>query len=65
MGDISEQLALKERLGCKNFEWFMENVAYDVYDKFPALPPNLHWGEVSVALSCTTRLTARNLTNSC
>jgi len=42
MGDITEQLALKERLGCKNFEWFMNNVAYDVYDKFPALPPNLH-----------------------
>lgn len=65
MGDISEQLALKERLGCKNFEWFMNNVAYDVYDKFPALPPNLHWGEVSVALFLRTRQTAGNLTNSC
>lgn len=24
----------------------MENVAYDVFDKFPELPPNIHWGEV-------------------
>ncbi|XP_054262895.1 N-acetylgalactosaminyltransferase 7 isoform X1 [Macrosteles quadrilineatus] len=46
MGDISEQVALKERLQCKNFQWFMDNVAYDVYDKFPELPPNLHWGEL-------------------
>jgi len=30
----------------------MDNVAYDVYDKFPALPPNVHWGEVSLAVFC-------------
>lgn len=46
MGDISEQLALKDRLKCKSFGWFMENVAYDVYDKFPKLPKNIHWGMV-------------------
>lgn len=46
MGDISEQLALKERLSCKDFHWFMENVAYDVLDKYPELPPNLHFGEL-------------------
>ncbi|ALC48047.1 GalNAc-T2 [Drosophila busckii] len=46
MGDISEQLALKKRLNCKSFQWFMDNVAYDVLDKFPALPANLHWGEL-------------------
>lgn len=46
MGDISEQEALKKRLNCKSFEWFMQNVAYDVIDKFPELPPNLHWGEL-------------------
>lgn len=46
MGDISDQLALKERLGCKSFSWFMENVAYDVYDKYPQLPENIFWGEL-------------------
>ncbi|XP_046388177.1 N-acetylgalactosaminyltransferase 7 [Ischnura elegans] len=46
MGDIREQLELKERLQCKSFKWFMDNVAYDVLDKYPELPPNLHWGEL-------------------
>lgn len=52
MGDISEQLLLKDRLGCKSFQWYMDNVAYDVLDKFPELPPNIHFGELrSVAVS--------------
>lgn len=46
MGDITDQLALKEKLQCKSFQWFMDNVAYDVFDKFPELPANLHWGEL-------------------
>ncbi|XP_078038218.1 N-acetylgalactosaminyltransferase 7 [Augochlora pura] len=45
-GDISEQLAFKKRKKCKSFQWYMENVAYDVFDKFPELPPNLYWGEL-------------------
>ncbi|XP_022920157.1 N-acetylgalactosaminyltransferase 7 [Onthophagus taurus] len=49
MGDISDQLALKERLQCKDFKWYMENVAYDVLDKFPELPPNVHYGELRSA----------------
>ncbi|XP_019876718.1 N-acetylgalactosaminyltransferase 7 isoform X1 [Aethina tumida] len=52
MGDITEQLELKNRLQCKSFAWYMENVAYDVLDKFPELPPNLHYGELrSVAVN--------------
>lgn len=46
MGDISEQVRLKEKLQCKSFQWYMDNVAYDVFDKFPPLPANLHWGEL-------------------
>ncbi|KAF4517123.1 hypothetical protein B566_EDAN008882 [Ephemera danica] len=46
MGDITEQLALKERLKCKSFQWYMDNVAYDMREKYPELPPNLHWGEL-------------------
>ena len=46
MGDVSEQLAMKERLKCKSFDWFMNEIAYDVFDKYPKLPPNKFWGEM-------------------
>ncbi|TRY71908.1 hypothetical protein TCAL_00172 [Tigriopus californicus] len=46
MGDISEQLALKRNLKCKSFDWFMKEVAYDVFEKYPPLPPNKLWGEL-------------------
>uniref|UniRef100_A0A8D8UD27 Polypeptide N-acetylgalactosaminyltransferase n=1 Tax=Cacopsylla melanoneura TaxID=428564 RepID=A0A8D8UD27_9HEMI len=45
MGDISDQVALKNKLKCNDFSWFMKHVAYDVYTKFPELPPNIFWGE--------------------
>lgn len=46
MGNITAQLELKNRLNCKSFAWFMKEVAYDVLDKYPELPPNVHWGEL-------------------
>ena len=48
VGDITKQLQFKKEHNCKSFKWFMENVAYEVYDRFPVLPPNKAWGEVCI-----------------
>jgi len=44
-GDISKQKAIREKLQCKPFKYFMENVAYDLVKKFPLPPDNHVWGE--------------------
>jgi len=46
MGDISDQLKLKDKLECKSFDWFMKNVAYDMLEKYPKLPKNIKEGSV-------------------
>ncbi|XP_071846193.1 polypeptide N-acetylgalactosaminyltransferase 10-like isoform X2 [Apostichopus japonicus] len=38
-GDISKQLALRDRLKCKNFTWFMTEVAPDILEYYPAVEP--------------------------
>ena len=38
-GDISKQLELRERLKCKPFKWFMENIAFDLVKKYPPVEP--------------------------
>jgi polypeptide N-acetylgalactosaminyltransferase len=39
-GDISKQVALRERLQCKPFKWFMENIAFDLPKVYPPIEPN-------------------------
>lgn len=46
-GDISKQLAIREKLECKSFKWFMEEIAPDVIRKYPLHdPPDYAWGAI-------------------
>ena len=46
-GDISEQKAVRERLQCHNFDWFMKNVAFDLPKYYPPVePPSLAEGTI-------------------
>ncbi|XP_030372815.1 N-acetylgalactosaminyltransferase 6-like [Scaptodrosophila lebanonensis] len=38
-GDLTKQIALRYKLRCKSFKWFMENVASDVVREFPPTEP--------------------------
>jgi polypeptide N-acetylgalactosaminyltransferase len=40
-GDISAQLAIREKLHCKPFSWFMKEVAFDLPKKYPPVEPPL------------------------
>ncbi|CAG0918875.1 unnamed protein product, partial [Notodromas monacha] len=45
-GNLSEQKAIRERLKCKSFRWFMEEVAFDLPEKYPPIePPDFAAGE--------------------
>ncbi|CAM4986942.1 unnamed protein product [Rotaria socialis] len=46
MGDTSEYKALRQRLNCSSFKWFLDNVAYEMAEKYPLPPANLVWGEM-------------------
>lgn len=39
-GDLTEQIALRDRLECKSFKWFIEEVAPDLIKKYPPIEPN-------------------------
>ncbi|XP_054732261.1 N-acetylgalactosaminyltransferase 6 [Anastrepha obliqua] len=46
-GDLSKQKAIREKLKCKNFKWFMENVAFDLPKKYPPIePPDYAYGAI-------------------
>lgn len=38
-GDLTKQRAIRERLHCKPFKWFIENVAFDLPLKYPPIEP--------------------------
>lgn len=38
-GDLTAQRAVRERLQCKSFKWFIENVAFDLLEKYPPIEP--------------------------
>ncbi|XP_036071259.1 polypeptide N-acetylgalactosaminyltransferase 10 isoform X2 [Oryzias melastigma] len=46
-GDMTAQKELRSRLNCKNFRWFMKEVAWDLPKHYPPVePPAAAWGEV-------------------
>lgn len=38
-GDLTAQIAIREKLKCKPFKWFMEEVAFDLPKKYPPIEP--------------------------
>ena len=52
VGDLSAQYAIRERLQCKPFKWFMKNIAFDLPKKYPPVePPDFASGEVILSAS--------------
>ncbi|XP_050362585.1 N-acetylgalactosaminyltransferase 6-like [Nymphalis io] len=39
-GDLTQQKALREKLHCKSFRWFITQVAFDLTAKYPPIEPN-------------------------
>lgn len=43
-GDLSEQKELRKRLKCKPFKYFIEKVAFDLMETYPAEEPSFAYG---------------------
>lgn len=47
-GDLSKQKALREKLKCKSFKWYLETIAPDILKTFPVkMPIDFAFGTVS------------------
>ena len=47
-GDLTKQKEIREKLQCKPFKWFMENIAFDLVKVYPPIePPDFANGTVS------------------
>ncbi|XP_046665615.1 N-acetylgalactosaminyltransferase 6-like isoform X2 [Homalodisca vitripennis] len=58
-GDLTEQKAIRERLHCRPFRWFMEEVAFDLVKKYPPVePPDFGYGEVPILFHIAITLLA-------
>ncbi|CAG5112931.1 Oidioi.mRNA.OKI2018_I69.chr2.g7095.t1.cds [Oikopleura dioica] len=45
VGDLTDVLAIKEKLQCKDFSWYMREIAYDIPKYWPMVQPkNQAWG---------------------
>ncbi|XP_071962106.1 N-acetylgalactosaminyltransferase 7-like [Antedon mediterranea] len=49
-GNISAQVKYRKENCPHSFKWFMEEIAYDVMERFPPPPRNVAWGEVRAVL---------------
>ena len=46
-GDLTDVLAVKERLQCKDFSWYMKEIAYDIPKYWPMVqPPQIATGKL-------------------
>lgn len=46
-GDITKMKAIRQKLECRSFKWFMKYVAFDVEKMFPLIePPDYAWGAI-------------------
>ena len=46
IGDTSAYKAIRQSLNCSSFKWFLDEVAYEMEEKYPLPPANLVWGEM-------------------
>ncbi len=48
-GDLTEQKAIRTKLKCKPFKWFMQEIAFDLPKFYPPVePPAVAEGEVCI-----------------